>query len=294
MGAKSAVPNREYVVDVEGGSISARDVKAAREVAEEVMTQREFQRLADRITDEIRDGDSSSTRAARDRDRATPRDVSHVESARLRGDLPPGGGFRGEVSSRQRKIRSALKNQVMAAAPASQHQAINTLVNDGDAEQWRRINHGLHGGAGNAQALPEADRKVVQRVDRAIQSYERLNDRTHKVYVSVALPDDLRSVRGKNDLPESLLPGSRVTFDQFTVTRHNLHETPGNDSDRHVVFELVTSRGMYLGRSDSVRDTAHLLPRGMPFEVVNADVATYATASGGYNERLIVQLRECE
>ena len=94
MGAKTIRPNREPVVDVEGGTISARDVKAAREVAEEVMTEREFHRLANRIADRARDEDRSLTRGARDRDRATPRDVSHVESERLRGDLPARGGGR--------------------------------------------------------------------------------------------------------------------------------------------------------------------------------------------------------
>ena len=85
MGAKTARQNREQpvAVDVEGGVISARDVKAAREVAEDAMTEREFQRLANQITDELRDEDSALTRAARDRDRATPRDVSHVDSDRL-------------------------------------------------------------------------------------------------------------------------------------------------------------------------------------------------------------------
>ena len=182
MGAKTARPNRELpvAVDVEGGVISARDVKAAREVAADAMTEREFQRLANQITDEARDEDSSLTRAARDRDRATPRDVSQVDSARLRGDLPAEGEFRRALSGRQRKIRSAIKNQVMASAPASQHKAIRTMLTEEDAREWRRINGGLHVAAGDVQKLGDGDRAKVQRLDRAIQSYERLNDRTHK------------------------------------------------------------------------------------------------------------------
>ena len=279
-------------VDVEGGVISARDVKAAREVAADAMTEREFQRLANQITDQARDEDSSLTRAARDRDRATPRDASQVDSARLRGDLPAEGEFRRALSGRQRKIRSAIKNQVMASAPASQHKAIRTMLTEEDAREWRRINGGLHVAAGDVQKLGDGDRAKVQRLDRAIQSYERLNDRTHKVYVAVKLPDTHRDVRGLRDLPANLRPGSAVAFDQFTLTRHNLHETPGHDSDRHVVFEVVTSRGMYLGRSDSVEDTTHLLPRGMQFEIASADYATYETRSGGFSERLVLQLRE--
>jgi len=286
VGAKTARPNREQAVavDPEGGVISAREFKTAREVAEDAMTEREFQRLANQITDELRDDDASLTRAARDRDRATPRDVSHVESNRLRGELPAREEFREALSGRQRKIRSTVKNQVMASAPASQHAAIASMLTADDPREWRRVNEGLHHAAGNVQELTDADRAKVQRLDRAIQSYERLNDRTHRVYVAMV-------VGQPEDLPANLQPGSTVAFDQFTLTRHNLHETPGHDSSRHVVFEVVTSRGMYLGRSDSVEDTTHLLPRGMQFDVASAEHVAYATRDG-FNERVVLQLRE--
>lgn len=294
MGAKTVRPNREQpvVVDIEGGVIAARDVKAAREMAEDAMTERSFQRLANQITDELRDEDSALTRAARDRDRATPRDVSHVDSDRLRCELPAREEFREVLSGRQRKIRSTTKNQVMAAAPASQHAAIASLLSAEDPTEWRRVNERLHRAAGDAQQLEGNDRAKVQRLDRAIQSYERLNDRTHRVYVAVKLPDNQRDVAMPEDLPDNLQPGSTVAFDQFTLSRHNLHETPGHDSSRHVVFEVVTSRGMYMGRSDSVEDTTHVLPRGMQFDVASAEHVAYATRTGGFNERVVLQLRE--
>lgn len=294
MGAKTARPNREVpvAVDVEGGVISRRDVKAAREVARDVMTEREFQRLANRVVDELRDDDTGLTRAARDRDRATPRDASHVDSDRLRGELPARGEFRETLSGRQRKLRSAVKNKVMASAPASQHAAIGSMLTNEDPTEWRRINGGLHHAAGDVQQLADTDRAKVQRVDRAIQSYERLNDRAHRVYVAVDLPDTVADVTKPEDLPDGLQPGSTIAFDQFTLTHHNLHEAPGHDSSRHAVFEVVTSRGLYLGRSDSVEDTTHLLPRGMEFDVVSAEHVAYATRSGGFNERLVIQLKE--
>lgn len=294
MGAKTARPNREptVAVDVEGGVISAREVKAAREVAEDAMTERAFQRLANQITDEARDDDTTLTRATRDRDRATPRDVSHVDSNRLRGELPAREEFREILSGRQRKIRSAVKHRVMAAAPASQHAAIGSLLTNEDPSEWRRINEGLHHGAGDVQQLADTDRAKVQRLDRAIQSYERLNDRTHRVYVAAKLPDTHRDITKPSDLPATLQPGATVAFDQFTLTRHNLHETPGHDSSRHLMFEVVTSRGMYLGRSDSMEDTTHVLPRGMQFDVVSAEHVAYATRSGSFNERVVLQLKE--
>ncbi|MFF2027530.1 hypothetical protein [Rhodococcus koreensis] len=45
--------------------------------------------------------------------------------------------------------------------------------------------------------------------------------------------------------------------------------------ERDVVFEIETDRGMYVGRSDTVGDTAHLLPRGMRFEVISAGEGRY-------------------
>nr|WP_232530516.1 hypothetical protein [Mycobacterium intracellulare] len=294
VGAKTNRPNREraLVVDPEAGTIGERDVKAAREIAAEVMGERDFQRLSNRITDEIRDADTSVTRAARDRYRSTPRDVSAVESPRLRGELPPPGDFRSALSGRQRKLRSAVKNKVMASAPASQHRAMRAMITDENPEEWRRINRALHARAGDVQQLADSDRATVQRLDRAVQSYERLNDRAHRVYVSVRLPDTHRDVTKLEDLPANLRPGSLVAFDQFTLSRHNLHETSGHDSSRHVVFEIVTSRGMYLGRSDSVEDTTHLLPRGMQFAVTSADYAVYEAGDGGFGDRIVVQLKE--
>ena len=112
----------------------------AREVAVDAMTEHEFQRLANQIVDQARDEDSSLTRAERDPDRATPRDVRHVDSDRLRGDLPARKEFREALSGRQRKIRSTVKNQVVAAAPASQHRVIRSMLVDEDPGEWRRIN----------------------------------------------------------------------------------------------------------------------------------------------------------
>lgn len=294
MGAKTERPNREppVVLDVEGDRVSSRDIKGAQEVLEDAMVAKGFERLANRIADEARDEDVSLTRAARDRDRATPRDVSRVDSERLRGALPAEGVFRGALSGYQRKLRSAQKNRVMAAAPRSQHQAVHAMLTDENPQQWSSINAALHNAAGDAQDLDDAERKTVQRLDRAIQSFERLNDRTHKVYVSVQLPAGYGPITKPEDLPANLQPGAAVAFDQFTLTKHNLHETPGHDSSQHLVFEIVTSRGMYLGRSDSIEDTTHVLPRGIQAEVVNAQFATYETKPGGFDERLVIQLRE--
>lgn len=292
MGAKTARPNREpTVVDIEGGVMSARDVKAAREVVESAMADRDFMRLANRIIDEARDSDRSLTRATRDRDRATPRDISHVDSPRLRAQLPATTGFRAALSGRQRKIRSATKNNVLAAAPAAQRKAVRDLLISEDPAQWRRINGSLHHLAGDVQQLDDKDRAQVQRLDRVIQSYERANDRTHTVYVSVKLPDTHPNIVDPDHLPPTLRPGARVAFDQFTIARHSMHETTGHDSDRYLVLEVTTSRGMYFGHSDTVEDTTHILPRGMNLRVESAGLCPYELG-GSHGTRLVVQLSE--
>ncbi len=291
--SKTARPNREPAkFDVEGGTIDSRDIKAAREVAESAMDDAEFHRLSTRIRDEARDSDTSLTRATRDRDRATPRDASHVDSARLRGELPERGEFRYPLSGRQRKIRSATKNRVLTGAPATQQQAVRSMLTNDDPSEWRRINGALHHAAGDVQELSDPDRAKVQRLDRVIQSYEQANDRTHTVYVAVKLPDTHADIGSARELPANLRPGQKVTFDQFTIARHSLHEAPGHDSGRYLMFELTTSRGMYLGHSDSVEDTTHVLPRGLSCEVASAEGTVYDNGRGGHGTRLVLQLRE--
>ena len=82
-----------------------------------------------------------------------------------------------------------------------------------------------------------------------------------------------------------------MAFDQFTIARHSMDETVGHDSHRYLMFELTTSRGMYFGHSDSVEDTAHILPRGLSAQVVSAGLAIY-DIDGGHGTRLVLQLTE--
>ena len=75
--------------------------------------------------------------------------------------------------------------------------------------------------AGDAQKLGDGERAKVQRLDRAIQSYERLNNRTHKVYVAVELPDNHRDVRGLRDLQRICVPARQWP----SINSHSLGTT---------------------------------------------------------------------
>jgi hypothetical protein len=49
---------------------------------------------------------------------------------------------------------------------------------------------------------------------------------------------------------------------------------------------------MYLGRSDSVDDTAHLLPRGMRLRVAGSHQGNYQRPDGSTGRRLVIQLTD--
>ena len=66
-------------------------------------------------------------------------------------------------------------------------------------------------------------------------------------------------------------PGRRRIGPQMAHDGHPYPARTRSDGrGQDVVFEKETDRGIYMGRSDTVAATAHLLPRGMRFEVVSA------------------------
>lgn len=288
------------VVDVEAGPVDAAAIKAAGLVAEKFYDDREYARIDADLADFVVDDDTTRTRAARDRDRAFPRDMSQVNPRKQR-ELPAPGSFRATLSSRQRKDRSAAKRRVIDDAPTTSIATTAALVST--PAQWAHLNTALREATGNAQHLADPDRRTVQRVDRMIQAYERGTDRGHVVYAAVTLPTDT-PIRHARDIPDTLAPGARISFDQFTMASHTLHDAVAA-ADRHttrsdlppasattVVLEIQTSRGMYLGRSDSVDDTSHLLPRGMALQVASIDTRADYAAPGGHGSTIVVQLRD--
>ena len=55
-------------------------------------------------------------------------------------------------------------------------------------ERWKTVGEALSTARGDAQQLDVKMRSQVQRVDRAIQTAERFNDRGHILYCAVTLP----------------------------------------------------------------------------------------------------------
>ena len=287
------------VIDLEAGPVDDAAIKSAGLVAEKFYDAMEQTRIGAELADRVLEDDTSRNRAARDRDRAFPRDTSTVDDDRKRRQLPARGEFRSDLSSRQRKDRSAAKRRVHETAPQSQIREMIWAVRD--PQRWKHLNSSLRAATGDAQQLPERDRRSVQRLDRLVQSYERDSGRGHVVYAVVELPTD-NPVTRRRDVPATLQPGARISFDQYTMATHTLHEAAavadrrraegGGSGASTVILEIETSRGMYLGRSDSVNDTSHILPRGLGMRVAGIDEHADYARPGGHDSTLVVQLRD--
>lgn len=296
--AKTPYAGAAAVIDLEAGPATAEVIKSAALVAETFYDNREYARIDADLTDHVLDEDTTLTRARRDRDRAFPRDVSHPKPRKSRR-LPALGEFRSRFSNRQRRERSALKHQIHRDAPQTQHRALGNLI--GNPHTWETLNRKLSQATGNVQHLDATDRETIQRIDRVIQSYEDASDRGHLVYVPVSIPLE-GPITSRHDVPDTLQPGARISFDQFTMASHSLAEAhdlaaqmnaADPDGDPIIILEIETSRGLYLGRSDSLDDTSHLLPRGMALQVEHIDTAAdFATSSGGHDRTLCVQLSD--
>ncbi len=293
MARRSRRVDPDFVLDADRGLSDQPTVKQAEFIRFDVADAREQRRRGLRAVDEARDALTDLTRPRRDRDRATPRDVAgEVPDSRMTRSLPEPSQMRTPLSARQRNARSATKWAVQDRLTATQHAAVAHVL--GEPQNWRDVNDELSAAAGNVQQLEERERLQVQRVDRAIQAYERENHRGHVVYSNVRMPRAVAGVVIDQVLARQLKPGSVITFDRFTAAAHTMHqvEVNGPDAERTVVCEIQTTRGMYLGRSDKVDDTAHLLPRGMRLRVVGSHTATYRRPDGTTGQRHVIQLKD--
>ncbi|MBM4570254.1 hypothetical protein GS489_07490 [Rhodococcus hoagii] len=143
---------------------------------------------------------------------------------------------------------------------------------------------------GDAQLLDERMRARVQRIDRAIQTAEKENDRgSRRVLRGVPAGWDTGGAEAST-VDTAGWCADRVR--RFTMTTHAVHELEAVIGEQEVIFEMETTRGMYLGRSDSVDDTAHLLPRGIQWDVIGAHEGRYQRPDGTLSRCRIVQLRE--
>lgn len=284
----------DYVLDADRGS-AGLSAKVAQVLSPEQAGQRAETRTGLRELDAMTEGMAGLTRQQRDRERISPRattaDLAHP---RMQRPLPGPEQVRVPFSSRQKKARSKTRVAATESLPQAQYDAQRRLMTD--PARWRATNDALSAGAGDVQDLPDVEQAQLRRIDRSIQAYERRSTRGHVVYANVRMPTQINHSNLQAFLSRNFSAGDEVTFDRYTVGTHQLHETSrhaGQDTaGRVAVFEIQTRRGAYLGRSDSQDDTAHLLPRGMTFEVAGVHQATYQAPDGSTGTRMVVQLQD--
>lgn len=280
------------VLDADRGSGNA-GTKLASVLGRDEAQERQETREGARDLDARVEAHPGLNRQQRDRERATPRDVTgDVPDPRMERTLPTPDQVRMPMSARQRSARAVTKRAVQDRLPSTQYTAMNRMVTD-DA-QWRSVNDAVSDAAGDVQQLEDFQIAQIQRVDRSIMAYERANDRGHVVYCNVQMPSAVNASNLSGFLRNTFRPGSAIAFDRFTMGAHTMHEIERGDPDaqRTAVFEIQTLRGAYLGRSTSLDDTAHLLPRGPQYQIVGTHTATYQRPDGSTGRREVIQITD--
>lgn len=298
----------DYVVDADRGR-STPTRKTATILDRDVADARSADRGGLRELDAMTEANRALHPSTRARERLTPREMTaalgHPLMRRL---LPAPRAVRVPFSSRQKKARSKARLGVHAQMPNSQYISQRRLVTR--PQRWRNVNDALSESAGDLAALPAGDQEDVRRIDRSIQSYERRNDRGHVLYANVEMPAHINHSNLDGFVANHFAAGEEVAFDRYTVATHQLHEST-RDLDasapepnpaaghrvpaaatRTAVFEIATRRGAYLGHSDSLDDTAHLLPRAMTFTITGIHRASYRGPDGAVGERMVIQLTD--
>lgn len=285
----------EGTLDADRGSGSVRS-KLAEPMAQDEALDRASERAGFKELDAFVEESTAPglTRLGKDSQRIYPREANQpLGRSVMERRLPKSGSVRQPVNGYQRKVRSKTRRGVDEAMPMTQYGARARLLND--PEMWSRINDQLSETAGDVQALSDRDADEARRVDRAIQAYEGQNTRGHVVYFNVELPSFINHTSVEPYMRRTFRSGDQVTFDRYTPATHQLHETAAKHDDPHgrvVVVELQTRRGAYMGGSDSVDRTDHLLPRAHSTEVVGVERAQFTDPDGRTDERLVVQMRD--
>lgn len=291
--ASHSAHSPDYVVDPDRGS-GTQTAKLADFVDVDLHGLRASSRAGLRDLDAMVESMPGLTRARRDKERNMPRDtLAELRHQRMQRTLPGPGDVRIPMSGRQRSQRRLARSTTEAHLPVIQLDATHDLV--ADKRQWHQLNDALSEHASDMVNLSEAQQTQIRRVDRAIQAYERHNDRGHVIYSNVELPGWINHSNHDGFVRNNFKPGQVIEFDRYTVGTHQMHETTAMTDarpDQMVVLEMQTRRGAYLGQSDKKDNTEHLLPRGMRFEVVDVHEADHRDRKGVLRRHTVIQMRD--
>jgi hypothetical protein len=285
------LPSEFRVVDPDRGQ-STPNQKVAAPLNQDQVIEREDERAGLRDLDTRLEQAQGLTRAQRDAQRILPRATpAEIPHPRMERELPAADALRPPLSGRQQKARRKASRRVQQMLPAAQYRALERVLDEQTGE-WSRLNDALSESVGDVDALSDRDRQVVHRIDRAIQTAEKANDRGHVVYANVRMPASINRSNLAAWTANQYQAGDEFAFDRYTGAAHSLHEvTPLDDpAGRVAVLEIQTRRGIYLGGSEGTDDTAHLLPRGLQLRVVGTHQATYQNRVGERGTRIVIQM----
>lgn len=233
--------------------------------------------------------DEMMTMGEADARREVPRLREDSIKPRKMRKLPQAGQERPMLSSNMKKEYSRTKRSWERSLPKTRRRALDNTMRD--SASLEGLNRALRGTHGTKSELPPAIRRRAEAVDRAIQDYERTNERQHVVYTTLRAPRDHGNSRNAvlrrlNEMSQD--PDSRpLTFDGYVPATHSL----GNiANEKDIVLEMRTKSGAYLGTSDTTPNADHIVNRGRAFRVVGTHEATYVKPDGTRGTRTVVQV----
>lgn len=233
--------------------------------------------------------DETMTLQESDARREVPRLREDSIKPRKSRNLQGGDQERQMLSSNMKKDYSRTKRSWEQGLPKTRRRALDSTMRD--SASLEGLNRALRGTHGTKSELPSGLRRRSESVDRAIQDYERTNEREHIVYTTLQAPKDHGNSRNAvmRRLTEmSADPDSEpLTFDGYVPATHSLGNISNSDD---IVLEIRTKSGAYLGESDTTPNSDHIVNRGRSFRLVGVYEVDYVKSDGTRGARPIAQV----
>lgn len=235
--------------------------------------------------------------AARNRvENSLPLPMSEQLNPNMARALPDRSEIRSSLSSNRKKDLSRQKNRAFSTMPAIRKTLTTRMLEHSAPMEY--LNGRLAKVVGDVDQLSTYEQRRVRSLDLAIADIESTNRREHIVYAPLFSPDGkqdtvLKHFRETMQRNSEMSPFDQRTedFDRYVVADHNL-----SNLDRfggEVVAEIRTTRGGYIGGSDTVKEAEHILPRGMRYSIVGIqENVTYIRNDGSQGQRTVVQLED--
>ena len=216
--------------------------------------------------------------------RETP--LAPAQTITKRQAFPPDNAVRSGAGPLARNQMSAAKNRVNKnATKAGKNIAAAIAGTPGGGARLEQINRELAATTSRRSGLKPPVRKAVTALDRHIAAHEAENNREHIVYARAEPSGDPAAFRAS--VQRVIDNQGTISSDRYIVADHNPAKVPPGRGD--MVYEIRTTRGAYLGRTDRTGDSGHLLPRATHLEPVGVKQVQVVGADGKEHTRTVIQ-----